>query len=64
LFATYNNEDVCEGAYGSGDDYNECIGVADSLLVKGLSLAVTSVALNTEQVLEGFDRETATAADQ
>ena len=22
LFATYNNEDVCEGAYGSGDDYN------------------------------------------
>jgi len=55
VFNEFNNENLCNSYYSSEED--ECQLIADQLLETGISLSVTTVVINSEDVIKDLEAD-------
>jgi len=60
-FNAYYNGDLCQSYYKSKDSssFEACNKVSNGLLTKGMALSVTTLTLNSDDVIKNFDNTTA-----
>jgi len=63
-FNAYYNGDLCAAYYKAKDpsSYDACKGVSNSLLTKGMALSVTTLTLNSDDVIKSFQNLKDTSA--